>query len=521
MSLTKFLFVFLVLLISSCAPSSEFEKLISDNNNFDLLISNGTIVDGSGDPPYMGDLLIRADTIAYIGKVNSNKVSFSTSIDASGKVVTPGFIDVHSHGNPLSDTPMDNFLKMGVTTIVLGQDGSHPSKDQNGSAIDLPEWMNLLSSKEPQVNVAMLAGHATLRRNAGVSYADDPTETQLIEMKEQLKAALDAGCYGMSTGLEYVGGMAAEEAELVALAKVLGGYDGIMMSHVRNEDDDQVEKSLDELLNLGEHCKVHVSHMKVVYGKGAERANEILQILESARNEDVEVSADVYPYLASYTGIGIVFPKWAKTAEQFNEAKQTRNKELRTYLFDRVQKRNGPSATLLAANEYAGKTLEQAAADLDISFVDLLMQIGPNGGSGAYFIMEDSLMSTFLLDSDVMVSSDGSPTMRHPRGHGTFARIIERYVVERGQLAIEEAVRKMTTLPAATLGIEKRGSLRVGNFADVLVFDPSRVKENATYLDPYQTATGFDEVVLNGIQMIKGDSLVSERSGRLLRKNYL
>ncbi|MEP1093933.1 MAG: amidohydrolase family protein [Cyclobacteriaceae bacterium] len=231
----------------------------------------------------------------------------------------------------------------------------------------------------------------------------------------------------------------------------------------------------------------------------------------------MEVSADVYPYLASYTTIGIVFPEWAKTVEQFEEAKRTRNKELREYLFNRVQKRNGPESTLLAGNQYAGKTLEQAAADLQISFVDLLMQIGPGGGSGAYFIMEDSLMSTLLLHPEAMISSDGSPTMRHPRGHGTFARIIQRYVV-RKQLAIEEAVRKMTALPAKTLGIERRGLLKAGNFADVVVFDPQNIKENATYLDPYRTASGFDEVLMNGISVVKQEAILSPQAGRLLRK---
>jgi len=501
-----------------CASETAFEKAILNNANFDILIANGNIVDGSGDLPYLADVLIRADTIAYIGKVDTSSISYDSFIDASGKVVAPGFIDVHAHGNALSDTPMDNFLKMGVTTIVLGQDGSHPTANTSGGTVDLVDWMDLLEEKGPAVNVALLAGHATLRREAGVDYADDPTAAQLREMAQNLQAALNAGCYGLSTGLEYVGGMSAKEDELVALAKVVGNDDGIMMSHVRNEDDDKVEQSIEELLRLGEHCKVHVSHMKVVYGKGADRAREILGKLESARDQEIEVSADVYPYLASYTTIGIVFPEWAKTVEQFEEAKRTRNKELREYLFNRVQKRNGPKSTLLAGNQYAGKTLDQAAADLGISFVDLLMQFGPGGGSGAYFIMEDSLMSTLLLHPETMVSSDGSPTMRHPRGYGTFARIIQRYVVERKQLTIKEAVRKMTTLSAKTMGIERRGLLKVGNFADVIVFDPQNVKENATYLDPYQTASGFDEVMVNGISVVKEETVLSPRAGRLLRK---
>ncbi|MEP5613586.1 MAG: N-acyl-D-amino acid deacylase, partial [Cyclobacteriaceae bacterium] len=394
---TKLICALILTSVYGCSPKSDFH-----NTNFDILIANGKIVDGSGGQPYLADVLVRADTIAYMGKVDTTQITYKSLIDATGKVVSPGFIDVHAHGNPLSDTPMDNFLKMGVTTIVLGQDGSHPTRDSNDGKVGLIDWMGLLEEKGSATNVAMLAGHATLRREAGIDYADDPTAAQLQEMKENLESALKAGCFGLSTGLEYVGGMSAKEEELETLAKVVGGKSAIMMSHVRNEDDDQVEQSIEELLSLGEHCKVHVSHMKVVYGRGSERADELLSKLASARADGIEVSADVYPYLASYTTIGIVFPEWAKTIEQFEVAKRTRNKELREYLFNRVQKRNGPEATLLAGNQYAGKTLAQAATELGLSFVDLILQIGPNGGSGAYFIMEDSLMSTLLLYPETM-----------------------------------------------------------------------------------------------------------------------
>ncbi|MEP1094919.1 MAG: hypothetical protein ABJG78_07390 [Cyclobacteriaceae bacterium] len=266
-----------------CASKTAFEKVISINANFNTLIANGNVVDGSGGESYLADVLIRADTIAFIGKVDTSLISYDSFIDATGKVVSPGFIDVHAHGNPLSDTPMDNFLRMGVTSIVLGQDGSHPTTDNSGRTVDLVGWMDLLQEKGAAVNIAMLAGHATIRKDAGVDYADDPNVEQLQQMKENLQSALDAGCYGLSTGLEYVGGMSAKEEELIALAGVVGGNGGVMMSHVRNEDDDKVEQSIEELLSLGEHCKVHVSHMKVVYGKGEKRARELLSKLTSAR----------------------------------------------------------------------------------------------------------------------------------------------------------------------------------------------------------------------------------------------
>ncbi len=510
--------IFLLVVIVSCNQETEFSKLIAGSNTFDLLIINGSIVDGTGSEPYAADLLIRADTIAYIGRVDTTRINYKSAINAKEQVVTPGFIDTHAHGDPLFGDKMDNFIAMGVTTIVLGQDGSHPTRTINGQEFGLVNWMDSLMKKLPQINVAMFAGHASIRRKARVAYEDAPTDDQLKEMGDLLKELLENGCYGISTGLEYIGGMHAKEGELTYLAKIVGENGGIMMSHMRNEDNDQVEQSIDELLKFGQYCSVHASHLKVVYGKGSARANEILNQLESAKNRGINISADIYPYLASYTTIGILFPEWAKTQEQFDLAKVTRREELETYLFNRVNQRNGPEATLMAGNQYAGKTLAQAAEENSISFVDLLMQIGPRGGSGAYFIMEDSLMSTLIGHPITMICSDGSPTMRHPRGHGTFARMIERFVMERDQLSLEEAVRKMTGLPATTVGLEKRGTLKTGNYADILVFSPGEVRENATYLDPFQLASGFNHVIINGIEVIKDGSILDHRPGLLLRR---
>jgi N-acyl-D-amino-acid deacylase len=506
--------------IIQCTTKSNQSDLSIPSGDYDILIQNGLLSDGTGSNPYFADLLIRGDSIAHIGKINQDLVSYSEVIDATGKIVSPGFIDTHAHGDPLSSTSFENFVRMGVTTILLGQDGSHPSI-YNGTDISLAEWMNQVDKTELQLNIAMLAGHATLRKNAGILYTDQPSEEQLQMMVNDLRSALNSGCYGISTGLEYVGGMSAKQRELESLAEIVGAYDGIMMSHVRNEDDDQIEKSINELLSLGSFCKVHVSHMKVVYGIGKNRAQEILGMLVSAKNKGILVSADVYPYIASYTTIGILFPEWAKTNDQFELAKEDRLDELKDYLVNRVNKRNGPSATLLAGNEYARKTLETASSELNVPFVEVLLQIGPDGGSGAYFIMEDSLMSTFILHPGSMISSDGSPTMRHPRGYGTFARIIERYVIERNQLTIEEAIRKMTSLPANTIGIDKRGIIKVGNYADLLVFDPNKVEERATYLDPYQTAKGFDQVIINGNLVLNEDSLINTNAGQLLKKTLV
>ncbi len=509
----KYILPLVLSVIIGCQGKSSFDDVVSESNDFDILIQGGQFIDGTGVSPFQADLLIRADTIAYIGSVDVSRINTSKIIDAKDYMVTPGFIDTHAHGDPLFGPEMNNFISMGVTSIVIGQDGSHLSGEMS-----LEQRMDAMEEQGTLLNVASLAGHGTLRSEAGVHYEGTPTEEQLTAMGEALQTALDIGCFGMSTGLEYVSGMNAEEDELIYLAKIVGNNDGLIMSHMRNEDDDQIDASIDELLVQGQHCKVHVSHLKVVYGKGKDRGQQILTRLENARSNGINVTADSYPYTASYTTIGIVFPEWSKTPEQFEIAKRDRKTELKDYLFKRVRKRNGPEATLLASAPYTGKTLAQLAEESGTTYVDVLMEMGPNGSGGAFFIMEDSLHDVFIESPDVMISSDGSPTMRHPRGYGTFAKIIERYVMKKRSIPIELAVHKMTGLPAQTMGFQARGTLQVGNAADVLVFKPEEVKENATFADPFQLADGFNHVIINGILVKSGGRVLVDNAGQLLRK---
>jgi N-acyl-D-aspartate/D-glutamate deacylase len=511
-----FAFTFL-LIITACGSQTEFEKLISKNNHFDIAIVNGDIIDGSGADSYRADLLIRDDAIAFVGKIDLEKITVNKTIDAEGKIVSPGFIDVHAHGNPLSEVSFESFLATGVTTMVLGQDGGHPSL--KGQEYDILPWMDKLEQSDLELNVAMFVGHGSLRRQAQIPNEKAPSTAQLSSMETALEAALKAGCFGISTGLEYVPGMYADKLELQALAKIVGANDAVMMSHMRNEDDEAIEASLDELLELGELCQVHASHLKVVYGKGAKRGQEILQKLANSKKSGIQISADVYPYMASYTGIGILFPSWCKTNAQFERAKLDRLDELKEYLFNRVIKRNGPEATLFGSGEYAGNTLAQVAAAQNKSYVDILMQIGPQGASGAYFIMDQLLQDEIITDPKTMIASDGSPTMLHPRGHGTQARIIEKYVEEKGVLELSLAIYKMTGLPAKTINLKDRGLLVNGYIADILIFNPSEVKEKATYENPYQFSEGFDQVILNGKLVREDGALLIANGGKLLRSN--
>jgi len=506
-----------LLMITACGnqKKTEFDQLISENNRFDIAIVNGNVIDGSGAEAFKADLLIRDEVITFVGKIDLEKIVVSKTINAEGKTVSPGFIDVHAHGNPLSDVSFESFLATGVTTMVLGQDGGHPSlKEQE---YDILPWMEQLEQSDLELNVAMFVGHGSLRRQAHIPNEVKPTAAQLAAMEAALEAALEAGCFGISTGLEYVPGMYADELELQALAKIVGANDAVMMSHMRNEDDEAIEASIDELLALGALCQVHASHLKVIYGKGAARGQGILQKLADSKKQGIQVSADVYPYMASYTGIGILFPSWCKTNQQFERAKLDRLDELKAYLFNRVIKRNGPEATLFGSGKYAGKTLGTVAAEENKTYVDILMEIGPQGASGAYFIMDQTLQDEFITDPKTMIASDGSPTMLHPRGHGTQARIIEKYVEGTEQLELSMAIYKMTGLPAKTINLKERGFLAKNYIADILIFNPSEVKEKATYENPYQFSEGFDQVILNGKLVRENGKLLSANNGKLLR----
>jgi N-acyl-D-aspartate/D-glutamate deacylase len=501
-------------LAASCTPSEPF---LPEYPVIDIVIENGQVFDGLGNPPQTADVLIAGDTIAFIGEAEFTEEEFServrVRIDAGGKSVTPGFIDLHSHGDPLETPEFENFLAMGVTTISLGQDGSSPD------TASLDEWLDEVSRNGIGTNLAMFVGHGTLRTLSGIGLEPEPAREDLDTMLAMLDETLDY-TFGMSTGLEYNPGLNAGSAELRALAEVVGRHQRVVMSHMRNEDDDQLEQSIAELLEQGEHARVHISHLKSVFGKGADRADEILAILDDARASGIDISADVYPYTASYTGIGIVFPVWAKTAEQFEAARRDRREELATYLRERVRKRNGPEATLLGTGPYTGKTLAELAFEHEMPFEDVLIDvIGPQGASGAYFVMNDELQSRLLQRTYVGVCSDGSPTGFHPRGHGTFAKIIEDYVVDEGVLSLEEAVRKMTSFPAEILRISDRGVLRPGSKADVIVFDPQRVRAMATYTEPLQLAEGFEVVIVNGEIARRDGQLTEELAGRVLEPN--
>lgn len=488
----------------------------------DLLITNALVVDGTGAPAYEADIVIDGGMIVRIGAAGGTRASARRIIDAAGRVLAPGFIDTHAHGDAIDET-WERFLAMGVTTVALGQDGrttgSLWNEDQRGIRSDLAGWIGQAEEKGVQLNIVPFSGHGTLRYQTGVDEKSAPLSAgELGSLQAQLRADLEAGAFGLTSGLEYTPGMHADTDEMVALAKTVGECGGLVMSHMRTEDDDKIETvGIGELIAQGKHARVHISHLKIVFGKGAERAERLLDFIESARADGVELSADIYPYAAGYTGVAILFPDWALPPAVYDDVVASRRDELADYLEARVMRRNGPGALLFGSEPYVGKTLEQAAADEGLSFVDFLIRIGPEGGSGAHFTQDSETHDALVVSPLTAISTDGGPSVPHPRSTGTYAKLFSYYVEETGRLTVEEAVRKATGLPASILMLEDRGLVKEGMHADLVLFDPGQVEPRSDYTNPDPLAHGFDLVLINGAVAWEDGRADGVRHGRVLR----
>lgn len=502
---------------SRLASSQAAHPLSEPGEHYDLLIKDVSVVDGSGAAPFAADVLIRGDAIVSVG-VAPTGVAVARVIDGRGRTLAPGFIDMHSHGDPIGQS-FENFLAMGVTTVVLGQDGSSVSLAGQSSTGGFAQWAAAAEAAGVQTNVVALAGHGTIRRQARIpDSVRTPTPGQSKRMIAALREDLLAGAFGMSTGLEYVPGIYSTPAEIVPLAREVGAFGGIIMSHMRSEDDDRIEQSIEELIAQGgADARVHISHLKVMYAKGEQRAYRLLKFIEGKRAAGINLTADVYPYTAGYTGVAILFPEWALPPTDYATVIATRRAELAGYLQRRMIRRGGPGALLFGTQPYAGKTLEQAARAAGRSYVDFLIAIGPTGGSGAHFTIDETLQDVLVRSPLLALSTDGAPDVRHPRSTGSFARLLEHYVRETRQLSLEQAVHKATGLPAGIMHLADRGVIRPGAKADLVLFDLANVRARSTYTDPFRLAEGFDVVIVNG-RIAREDGVMQPgRHGGVLR----
>lgn len=527
-SVLSLLILFVAILLVSASSRSPAGELLEVGTlraqnapSYDWLIRGGTVIDGTGAPGRRADVLLAGGRIAHVGPVDPDTLAVEREVDARGRVVAPGFIDIHAHGDPSQDPGFHNFLAQGVTTLVLGQDGSSPAAGR------MAAHLRAVDDARPAVNVAYLVGHNTIRRESGVGFGS-PDPAALRRMAALVDRALDAGAFGLSTGLEYNPGSRAGPDELAAVATPVAARDGVVMSHLRSEDADRVDAAVEELLAQGRRtgAAVHVSHMKVVLGDDPADARRVLRRMADARGAGIRVTGDVYPYVASFTGISLLFPDWALGPNDYGEVVRTRGDELASYLRRRVESRNGPEATLFGSGPWSGRTLAEVAEEEGRPFEELLVELGPGGARAAYFVMEEDVMETFLADAWVAVSSDGSPGMAHPRGYGSFARVLRRYVVEEELLELEEAVRKMTSLPASILGLDDparvdvpTGVVREGWAGDLVVFDPHAIQDRADFENPHRVARGMDRVWVDGEAAWTPDgAAVGPGSGRVIRR---
>jgi len=480
------------------------------DEHFDVVIRGGLVIDGLGNERKRADVVIRKDRIVHVGDVDP-RVRGAREIAAQGAVITPGFFDMHAHGGPLGD--VEYALAQGITTLVLGQDGASPAEH-------IGAWLAKVDVSRPRVNIATLVGHVTVRNQSGAGLRKNPSAKEIEKMQSLVDKALQEGAFGLSLGLEYDPGRSADLDELVAIARPVGARNAVVMSHLRSEDDDRIHASLDELF---EQCRragarAHIAHLKIVLGKGVDRADQLLARMAAARSQGLSITADLYPYAASYTSLSILFPDFARPPNSYALAKRNRRGELESFVRARVEKRNGPLATVFGSGPYAGKTLAAVAKEQGVPFERVLLDLGPNGAEAAYFVMDEAVVERLYADPFVMIGTDGGGGGRHPRGFGAFAKILDDYVRQRHVVTLEESVRKMTSLSAAALGLSgDRGCLAAGCAADMLIFDPEAVRVHADFHAPHRPATGMRFVLVNGIIERENERATNARAGKALR----
>lgn len=501
---------------------------------FDLVIRNGRVVDGTGNPAFRADVAVKDRRIVSVGRVDGKGAS---EIEAVGCIVAPGFIDVHAHGDDVEKLPKsENFVRMGVTTIVNGNCGS--------SKLDVAGHFKKLEDVLISVNVATLVGHGTIRSKVmGGSFMRPPTAAELGKMQGLVEQAMKDGAVGMSTGLIYLPGTFAKTEEIIELARVVGRHDGVYASHMRGEGT-TIYSSLEELFRIAREAGVRaeISHIKLSGKSAWGQAALILEKLEAARAQGLDITQDQYMYPASSTGISARIPKWAREGddkqfvERFNDPVQ-HAKMVSDMKEDLAESQHDDfSYVFIASYGYDkslnGLNIKEAAArvrgrDGIEDQIELMLEINKNGGASAvYHSMNETDLQVYLQHPNTMIAADSGVRafgegVPHPRGYGNNARALARYVRELKLVRLEDMIRKMTSLPAATFRLEGRGLLQPGNWADITVFDPSQVQDHATFKEPHQYATGFKAVLVNGEPTVLNDRHTGARSGRPLRRGIL
>jgi N-acyl-D-aspartate/D-glutamate deacylase len=485
----------------------------------DLLILHATVVDGSGAPGVQTDIGITGDKIAFVGP--AGKHTAARTIDATGLVVCPGFLDPHTHtAADLSDPKRAQnapYLMQGVTTVATGNDGASPTHIGD----TLTKW----TKQGIGTNAVLFIGQGTVRGEVmGMSDAA-PTPEQLAKMKALVDTAMSEGAIGLSTGLYYAPGSYAKTEEVIELAKVAAAHHGIYDTHMRDESSYNIGliAAVQETIRIGREAQlpVMISHIKALGADVWGQSADVIKIIDAARASGVDVVASQYPYTASGSSVvASLVPRWAEADGKLvqNLHDPALHEKLVAEMTDNLRRRGGADSLLMTAGKdktILGKTLAQIAKERHESPVDAAIEISANGDSSvASFNMKESDIEAFMREPWVMTCSDGSSG--HPRKYGTFPRKIHDYVYERHVISLEAAIHSSTQLTAETLGLKERGLLKAGYFADVLVFDPKTYNERGTYEQPELLATGVRYLTVNGELAVDGGALTGKLAGKAL-----
>ncbi len=500
--------------------------------SFDLLILNGKIIDGTGNSWYYGDVGIRSGKIVSIGKLSNAQAK--RVIETNGLVVAPGFVDVHTHieGGESTTPTADNFIYDGVTSVVTGNCG--------GSNLEMAAYFRRLDSAKISINVASLIGHNTVRRAVMGDLQRDPTPDEQLKMEGLVEKAMKEGAVGMSTGLIYVPGTYSKTPEVVGLAKASSKFNGVYASHIRDEGD-HVAEAVNEAIAIGREAKmpVEISHFKATYKPNWGKSTEIIGLVEKARQEGIDVTVDQYPYVASSTTLDTTVPTWVFSGGRDSlklrindpimrqKIKQEmvdvlKKKQLKSYSYA-VVSRYPPDSTWNGKNiSEINKLKGRKAKPMEEAETILGMVNAVNRTQMVFFSMDEKDVIRILQYPFNMVASDAGIAkfgsgMPHPRAYGTNARVLGRYVNELKVLRLEEAIRRMTSLPAQKFNLRDRGLIREGMAADIVVFDENMVGDAATFTNPHVYSKGFKYVIVNGEVTIDNGKHTGVRGGSVLK----
>ena len=520
----------LALVLAFALPQSSSVLSHSENPAFDLLITNARIIDGSGNPWFRADVGIKDGRIARIGRINAAEAR--TIVDAKGQILAPGFIDVHTHVESIYSLPAaENFVRMGVTTLVTGNCG--------GSATDVAQFLGRVKEKPIAVNLATLIAHGSVRRQAMGSDDRGPTPDEMAKMEALVEQGMKDGAVGLSTGLIYVPGTYAKTDEITGLARVAARYSGIYATHMRNEGE-KVADAIREAIQIGEQAglPVEISHFKISIKKMWGQTPMTIGLVRDARSRGLMVTVDQYAYTASSTSLDSRMPAWLRAGGAEEGKKRLADKATRERVISEMKdglKRSGfkdYSYAMVARYEpdqtFNGKSIAEITKqvrgkkDVETQIEQILTMYEAGGASMVYHGMSEDDVQRIMREPFTMIASDSGvreldESVPHPRGYGNNARVLGHYVRDLHLISLEDAIRKMTSLPAQTFGFRDRGMVREGFAADLVIFDEKIIGDRATFDKPHQYPVGISYVLVNGELVLVNEQMSAARPGMALR----